>query len=82
MRMDGQKIMIRCQLCNSEFQFGPHFYNGKVISTYKLTLCMSCYDGNWDGFAPQYEAIFEKHLTDHGIPIPQKNIRGWYPRGQ
>jgi hypothetical protein len=82
MRIDGKKFMIRCQLCNSEFQHGPHIYNGKVILSYKLTLCMVCYEGNWDGFAPHYEPNFEKHLTDHGIPIPQRNNKGWYPRGQ
>lgn len=70
-----------CQLCGSRFRFGPHVYNGKVVASYKLTLCDACYAGNCDGYAPHYEARLEGHWSANGIPIPSRNANGLYPRG-
>lgn len=74
-------FMTTCQLCGSSFQFGPHVYRGKVIAAYKLTLCEACYGGNWDGFAKHYEPTLEAHWQEHRISPPQRNSKGWYPRG-
>lgn len=75
-------FITNCQLCHASFQFGPHIYRGKVISSYKLTLCDSCYAGNWDGFAPHYEPLLEAHWEKESIPFPARNAKGYYPRGR
>lgn len=77
----GEPFMVKCQLCGSSFQFGAHVYRGKVIAAYKLTLCDACYRGNWDGYATHYGPILEAHWKEHGINPPERNSKGWYPRG-
>lgn len=74
------KKMLHCDLCGSEYQFGPHIYNGKYIARYKLAVCMPCYEGNWDGWAPHYEENILKHLKSKELPIPERNSNGWLPR--
>jgi len=74
------KIMIQCDMCGSSFQFDPHRYDGKHIARYKITVCMPCWNGNWDGWAPHYEPRFLDLLKRNNIPIPQKNSKGLYPR--
>jgi hypothetical protein len=74
-------IYYNCDLCGLKFQFGPHVHDGKWLNHYKMTLCMPCYQGNWDGFAPHYEGVIERHLAAEGIPLPKRNSKGWYPRG-
>lgn len=37
---DG-KVFYRCPSCSQWFQFGPHVYNGKTLST-GVTVCMAC----------------------------------------
>jgi hypothetical protein len=76
----ADKFMVACGICGAQFQFGPHRYDGRHISTYKLTVCGSCYDANWDGWAPHWEPILIKHLNTNGIPIPSRNSKGWLPR--
>lgn len=73
-------MMRRCDLCNKEFQFGPHMYDGKHIPRYQITVCMSCWNGNWDGWAPDLEARLISHLKNKGLPIPERNAKGWLPR--
>jgi hypothetical protein len=73
-------IYYTCKLCGSKFQFGPHVYDGKWLNYYKMTLCRTCYDINWDGFAPHYEGVIERHLVAEDIPLPARNRSGWYPR--
>jgi hypothetical protein len=60
---------------------GPHIYEGKHIAIYELDVCKSCYDSNWDGWAPHHEEKLIGHLQAKGIPIPDRNDKGWYPRG-
>jgi hypothetical protein len=50
--MSIDKIMCRCDIYSSEYQMGPHVYNGKYIRQYEINTCMSCYRANWDGWAP------------------------------
>lgn len=61
---------------------GPHIYDGKWIGEYKLELYKVCYESNWDGIAPVYEKVFERHLEQNGIAIPMRNKAGWHPRGR
>ena len=78
--MVDPKFMCNCDLCGSRFQFGPHVYDGKVIPGYKLTVCRTCWVSNHDGWGPVVEDQFVKHLQSNGIPLPERNKDGWYPR--
>jgi len=78
--MDTDRVMLRCHFCNNAFQFGPHQYDGVYISRYEVTVCMSCWNGNWDGWAPHLEQRLILHLNRNGLPIPERNSKGWLPR--
>ena len=78
--MTPEKIMCSCALCGNPFQFGPHHYDGKHISRYQITVCMSCWTGNWDGWAPHLEERLIAYLQQKGLPIPERNAKGWLPR--
>jgi hypothetical protein len=71
----------RCDLCRMPVIYGPHRYDGHWIEQYELFLCRPCYAGNWDGIGPMLEPLFVAHLTKHGIELPARNTKGWYPRG-
>jgi hypothetical protein len=72
--------MFDCGLCGSKFQFGPHVYEGKHIARYQLTVCRACWLGNHDGWGPSAEAAFLAHLKAKGLPTPERNADGWFPR--
>jgi len=78
--MAKEKFMSRCFLCGREYQMGPHKYDGKYIPRYEMSVCMSCYEGNWDGWSPGCEEIIIAHLKQKGLPIPERNVKGWLPR--
>lgn len=78
--MPNKEMMFTCDMCGSKYQFGNHVYDGKRIPRYKLDVCMTCYEGNWDGWAPHFERRLEDHLKNHNIPPPERNEKGWYPR--
>jgi hypothetical protein len=80
-KQDEFRIMETCAMCGSSFQFGPHIYDGKFIAAYQISVCRSCFESNWDGWAPHYEARLEAHLKAKGIPLPNRNAEGFYPRG-
>ena len=74
-------MMMRCFTCGDEFQFGPNIYAGTHIRAYNITVCRTCYSANWDGWAPSYEPKILKHLEEKGLPTPERNSKGWLPRG-
>ena len=78
-RPDPHAIFIKCDLCKRPFQFGPHRYDGKPLNHYQMNVCSTCLSSNWDGVGSFHEPIFEAHLKAKGIPLPQKNRKGWYP---
>ncbi len=78
--MPEPKKMVRCFMCDDEFQMGPHRYDGKFIPRYKISVCRICYDGNWDGWAPHFTERLIEHLKKEKFSIPEKNERGWLPR--
>lgn len=78
--MNEQKIMCKCGICCSEFQFGPHAYNGKHITRYQLTVCKTCWDGNWDGWNVEAEKKLIIHLNENNISIPERDENGRLPR--
>ena len=71
----------RCQTCGRQFVFGQGRYDGKNIPSYKLLVCMTCFEANWDEWGPAFEPTREAHLKVNGIPIPKRNQAGFYPRG-
>lgn len=72
--------MVRCELCHSEFQFGPHRYDGKHIARYQMTVCRTCYQANHDGWAPAWEERVLAVLKEKGLPVPERNAEGYLPR--
>jgi hypothetical protein len=78
--MATTKFAQHCDICGSEFQYGPHKYNGKYIARYQITVCMPCWESNWDGWAPGNEERLIAHLQKMGLPIPERNSKGWLPR--
>lgn len=78
--MAGFRNMSRCFLCENEYQMGPHMYEGKFISRYQFGVCMSCYNRNWDGWAPHHEGKILSHLRSKGLHVPKRNSKGWLPR--
>jgi DNA-directed RNA polymerase subunit RPC12/RpoP len=78
--MNEQKIMYKCGICGSEFQFGAHAYNGKSIARYKLMVCKNCWNVNWDGWNDEAEEKILTHLNENNIPIPKRNENGRLPR--
>lgn len=72
--MPEDNVMLKCPFCPTKFQFGPHRYDGKTIPRYRLTVCMSCYEGNWDGWNHAAEEILLAHLDKECIPVPRRGI--------
>jgi hypothetical protein len=72
-------IMICCDLCGGQFQFGPHAYNGSFVSAYQMSVCNICLSSHSDGISPLFEKLFEAHFQKHNLPRPKRNQRGWYP---
>lgn len=79
-KVAGHKVMIMCGICGNGFQMGPNQYDGKWIPRYQLSVCRSCYEGNWDGWGPVAEEKLLPHLREKGIEIPERNSKGWIPR--
>jgi hypothetical protein len=79
-RMPSDKIMFTCPVCGQQFQFGPHRYAGTHIRTYDMTVCETCYRGNWDGWQPDRETWLLDRLKSKSLPIPKRNARGLLPR--
>ncbi len=68
--------MYECFLCKTQFQFGPHTYNGRRIPPWDIMVCSSCYGGNWDGLVLSSHPRLEAHLKARGIKI-HLNEKGW-----
>lgn len=79
--MQDISFQQQCQICGASFRFGPHLFHGKRIGKYRLMVCRSCWIANWDGWKTEAESKFEAHLAAHGIPLPERNRKGQYPRG-
>jgi hypothetical protein len=70
-----------CILCQQQFRFGPHAYDGRYIREWDDMICRSCDGGNHDGIVA--DAEFLARLEAKGI-TPEYNDRGWVvipPRG-
>jgi hypothetical protein len=78
--MEPDAVFLSCDVCRRSFQFGPNRYDGKVIPTYAITVCMVCWDANWDGWAPHLEEKVTVNLRSQGKPLPPRNAKDWLPR--
>lgn len=76
MRMEGEKILYDCFLCQRPFQFGPHIYDGRHIPQWGIQVCRTCVDSNWDGLVPEMHPRLVKYLEEKGIAI-RLNKAGW-----
>ena len=79
--MNDYKVMETCFSCGSKFQMGPHIY-GEYIPPYKISVCTPCFNANWDGWGPMVDKKLVEHLQAMGLPIPDRNEKGWLPRGK
>ena len=79
--MYDAKFQQKCQICGSTFRFGPHIFEGRHIASYQLMACRACWIDNWDGWAPECEETLRRHLSARGIPLPERNFKGCFPRG-
>ena len=77
--MDSDKFMVKCDLCGMSFQFGPHKYDGKYLSDYKMSVCQGCLNAHWDVVGSSHEKQFKDHLKANNIQTPERNAKGWYP---
>ncbi len=73
--------MIGCPLCGLNYQMGPGRYEGIRLKLYELTVCEKCWDLNWDGWHPDYEEFLIRHMRNKKLPVPDKNEKGYLPRG-
>ena len=74
-------VMCTCGVCGAKFQFGPHVYLGRKSKTYGIMICHSCWQANWDGWAPHLEDNVTAKLKQDGTPLPSRNERDLLPRG-
>jgi hypothetical protein len=74
-------VMFSCDVCRRGFQHGPDRYEGRSIPAYKMLVCESCWQGNWEGWTPAREPQVLEHIAKNDIPIPSRNAKGWIPRG-
>ena len=79
--MTKEKLMFKCDVCGASYQHGPHRYEGHKLNLYGgLFVCDTCWQSNHDGWAPHYEKILLAHLKEKGLPVPQRNAKGFLPR--
>jgi hypothetical protein len=74
-------FIFTCDVCRNKYQHGPHRYEGHRLELYgDLFCCDTCWDSNWDGWAPRYENVLLEYLNSKGIPPPARNLNGLLPR--
>ena len=77
--MPYYQVGSSCHLCGNSFEHDAHAY-GHFIPRYQMTVCMACWNGNWDGWSRHWEPKLLAHPKAHGLPIPEHNERGLLPR--
>lgn len=76
-----QQVLLDCPFCHSKFKFGYGQYRGHKLNRYGgIFCCDSCWDSNWDGWAPHHEAVLIKQCDEKGILLPDRNDKGLLPR--
>jgi hypothetical protein len=73
--------METCRMCGSSFEHGPHVYQGRQLKRYKLLVCEACHKSNADGWNREMEPKLLAHLRAANLPVPERNAKGLFPRG-
>lgn len=68
--------MLRCLVCDGEFQYGPSIYNGRFIAQWDAAICDTCIKFNWDGIVPAVRPHVIEYLKERKI-LFSLNSRGW-----
>lgn len=79
-----QPFMVSCFFCGGRFQFGPHRYAGRHITSWKIDICDACDAGNHDGLNPTWTGKIQQHLRAVEAPEPALTPAGLIiipPRG-
>jgi len=72
--------MMQCPLCDKSYQYGHQIYEGYYCKLYDIRVCGICWEYNWDGWNPRHEEKLIEILKNKGLPIPERNNKGWFPR--
>ena len=73
-------LEVKCDICGAIYYQGKGVYPLRKVTGYELFCCDICYDGNWDGWNPRYEAKLLAHLKKIGVSPPSRNDDGRLPR--
>jgi hypothetical protein len=76
MKMDGDKVLLKCALCHRWFQFGKHVYEGRNIVLWEAQICDLCLAANHDGIMPEKHPDLIENFRGRGIAIAL-NQKGW-----
>jgi|1185.fasta_scaffold195262_3 hypothetical protein len=76
-----EPIVRLCDACGSKFRYGPDRYDGRWLRGFQMLICMSCFNGNLDGWNVASEPRVRAHLASKGIAVPGRNDKGLLPRG-
>ncbi len=68
--------MVKCFLCDREFEFGHGRYYGRNVPEWDITICRMCDAGNHDGIVLECHPKLRAHLEAKGITI-ELNAKGW-----
>ncbi|MBI9080163.1 MAG: hypothetical protein JEY79_10545 [Pseudodesulfovibrio sp.] len=72
--------VYQCYACGDDFEYGPHDHGGEWLAGYEVDVCRTCYDGNGDGWSPQYEDQFLARIEELDIEEPERNDNDLLPR--
>jgi hypothetical protein len=79
--MTNKMIKFICDVCRNQYQHGLHHYEGHKLELYgNIFCCDICWKGNGDGWAPVFEKVLTKTLTERDLPIPKRNEIDLLPR--
>ena len=78
--MKTRPFEVTCVLSGKTFQMGDGVYEGTFVPRYQMNVYQPCYLGNHDGYASHYDENILEHLKEKGLPVPERNAKGYLPR--
>ena len=66
---DGFKMMVPCDLCEGDFQFGPNRSAGRKVVSWDAMVCETSDRMNWDGIDPHRHAALIQRLKQSGVQL-------------